>query len=235
MRLPSLCLRLAACALTVVSSWSLGTISGAAATGPSAGAASHGRPRIPATAGGRQAATPPGSPRTAACGAPAPEEPPPEGLRRRTEALWGLPRAWLRRFPPDLREPGPFDPLEPWRAAVAGALEGVEPVVPVEAAEASPAVVAQAIESHERGTAYDQVIEIDAAALGPHVARPHMVNVAPGADAVGTRVDQIVIGSCTNGRIEDLRQAAAIARGRKVADGEQLYVQFVAQSIRTEG
>ncbi len=72
---------------------------------------------------------------------------------------------------------------------------------------------------------YDQVIEIDAASLGPHVARPHMVdNVAPIADTLGTKVDQIVIGSCTNGRLEDLAIAAEILKGRRVADGVRMLV-----------
>jgi len=72
---------------------------------------------------------------------------------------------------------------------------------------------------------YAQVIEIDAAALGPHVAKPHMVdNVSPIADAAGTRVDQIVIGSCTNGRLEDLAIAAEILKGRRVADGVRMLV-----------
>ncbi len=64
---------------------------------------------------------------------------------------------------------------------------------------------------------YAQVIEIDAAAVPPTVSRPHLPsNTAAAADLADITIDQVVIGSCTNGRLEDLRQAASILRGRKV-------------------
>jgi len=73
--------------------------------------------------------------------------------------------------------------------------------------------------------AYDQVIEIDASSLAPHVARPHTVdNVGTIDQVAGTRVDQIVIGSCTNGRLEDLAVAAETLKGRKVAAGVRMLV-----------
>ena len=54
----------------------------------------------------------------------------------------------------------------------------------------------------------------------PQVAFPHLPsNTRPAAEARDIRVDQVVIGTCTNGRIEDLRIAAAILKGRKVARG----------------
>jgi len=72
---------------------------------------------------------------------------------------------------------------------------------------------------------YDQVIEIDAAALTPQIARPHTVdNVAPIAAIAGTPVHQIVIGSCTNGRLDDLAVAASILEGRRVADGVRMLI-----------
>lgn len=65
---------------------------------------------------------------------------------------------------------------------------------------------------------YAEVIEIDVPAIEPAVAFPHLPsNVRPVREAKGVRIDQAVIGSCTNGRIEDLRQAAAILKGRKVS------------------
>lgn len=65
---------------------------------------------------------------------------------------------------------------------------------------------------------YAQVIEIDAADIVPTVAFPHLPsNTRPVAEARDVRIDQAVIGSCTNGRIEDMRQAAAVLAGRKVA------------------
>ncbi|HSL21090.1 MAG TPA: 3-isopropylmalate dehydratase large subunit [Vicinamibacterales bacterium] len=73
--------------------------------------------------------------------------------------------------------------------------------------------------------AYERVVEIDAAALTPCVACPHAVDRVKPVDAVaGTRVQQIVIGSCTNGRIEDLEVAARILRGRKVARSVRMLV-----------
>ncbi|HPC82257.1 MAG TPA: 3-isopropylmalate dehydratase large subunit [Thermoanaerobaculaceae bacterium] len=72
---------------------------------------------------------------------------------------------------------------------------------------------------------YDQVIEIDAAALAPQIACPHTVDNVKPVDAVaGTRVNQIVIGSCTNGRLDDLETAAAILKGKKVAAGTRMLV-----------
>jgi homoaconitate hydratase family protein len=66
--------------------------------------------------------------------------------------------------------------------------------------------------------AYERVIEYDVSALLPQVARPHTVdNVVPITEVIGTKVDQALIGTCTNGRLEDLQVAAQILRGRKIA------------------
>jgi 3-isopropylmalate/(R)-2-methylmalate dehydratase large subunit len=72
---------------------------------------------------------------------------------------------------------------------------------------------------------YSDVIEIDASALVPQVACPHTVdNVKPVTAVAGTRVHQIVIGSCTNGRLDDLETAAAILKGHKVASSVRMLV-----------
>lgn len=64
---------------------------------------------------------------------------------------------------------------------------------------------------------YARVIEIDASTIEPQVALPHLPeNVRPVSQVGEVRIDQAVIGSCTNGRLEDLRIAAAILRGRRV-------------------
>jgi 3-isopropylmalate/(R)-2-methylmalate dehydratase large subunit len=64
---------------------------------------------------------------------------------------------------------------------------------------------------------YAQVIDIDASEIEPQVAFPHLPeNVRPANQAGQVRIDQAVIGSCTNGRLEDLRVAAGILRGRQV-------------------
>jgi 3-isopropylmalate/(R)-2-methylmalate dehydratase large subunit len=65
---------------------------------------------------------------------------------------------------------------------------------------------------------YAEVIEIDCSTLRPQVAFPHLPSNVRSIDDVGTvPIDQVVIGSCTNGRIEDLRRAGRILKGRKVA------------------
>ena len=72
---------------------------------------------------------------------------------------------------------------------------------------------------------YERVIEIDASALAPQLSFPHSVdNVHTVNEAKGRKVDQIVIGSCTNGRLDDLEIAARILSGRKVADGVRMLI-----------
>ncbi|MCA1945205.1 MAG: 3-isopropylmalate dehydratase large subunit [Desulfovibrio sp.] len=71
----------------------------------------------------------------------------------------------------------------------------------------------------DAGAPYDEIITIDAGSLSPQVACPHLPDNVRGVDELAAEhivVNQSVIGSCTNGRIEDLREAAAILKGRKV-------------------
>ena len=64
---------------------------------------------------------------------------------------------------------------------------------------------------------YAEVIEIDVSQIEPQVAFPHLPeNARPVSEANDVRIDQAVIGSCTNGRLEDLRAAAELLRGRRV-------------------
>jgi 3-isopropylmalate/(R)-2-methylmalate dehydratase large subunit len=57
------------------------------------------------------------------------------------------------------------------------------------------------------------------------VAKPHTVdNVVPVSEVAGTKIDQVVIGTCTNGRLSDLRQAADALKGRHIAKGVRLLV-----------
>jgi len=63
----------------------------------------------------------------------------------------------------------------------------------------------------------DELAEFDVAGLAPQVACPHQVdNVCDVTAVEGTRIDQAVLGSCTNGRLEDLQAAEAVLRGRRV-------------------
>jgi len=72
---------------------------------------------------------------------------------------------------------------------------------------------------------FDKVIEIDASKLEPQIACPHTVdNVKPVGQVAGTKIDQIVIGSCTNGRLDDLETAADIIKGHKIAKGTRMLV-----------
>ena len=72
---------------------------------------------------------------------------------------------------------------------------------------------------------YHSVIDIDVAKIKPQVAFPPLPSNTKDIDQVGNvRIDQAVIGSCTNGRIEDLRIAAAILKGRKVAPFVRLII-----------
>jgi 3-isopropylmalate/(R)-2-methylmalate dehydratase large subunit len=65
--------------------------------------------------------------------------------------------------------------------------------------------------------AFAQTLMIDLAGLEPLVALPHLPgNVVPIVEAIGTRIDQVYIGNCSNGTMTDLRQTAEILRGRRV-------------------
>ena len=82
---------------------------------------------------------------------------------------------------------------------------------------------------------YVRTVEIDVSTLEPQIACPHTVDhVKPIGQVVGTRVHQVVIGSCTNGRLDDLEAAAAIVRGKKVAQGVRMLVFPASGRIYTQ-
>ena len=75
------------------------------------------------------------------------------------------------------------------------------------------------------GADYDRLLAIDLTDLTPRVAKPHFVdNVCPVEDVQGLEIDQVFIGTCTNGRFSDLEIAASILKGRSVAPGLRLVV-----------
>ena len=79
---------------------------------------------------------------------------------------------------------------------------------------------------------YERTIKIDLDGLEPVVAFPHLPsNVRPVRDAGEIAIDQVVIGSCTNGRICDMRVAAEVMRGRQVAGGVRALVIHATQRI----
>ncbi len=91
---------------------------------------------------------------------------------------------------------------------------------------------------------YDRVIDIDLSALKPTVAFPHLPeNTKTVDEAGGVAIDQVVIGSCTNGRISDIRVAAEILRGKKVKKGvrvivfpgsQRVYLQAIKEGLVTD-
>jgi 3-isopropylmalate/(R)-2-methylmalate dehydratase large subunit len=82
------------------------------------------------------------------------------------------------------------------------------------------------------GARYAAELGVDLSKLEPMVAFPHLPENTRPLSQVGTvPVDQVVVGSCTNGRIEDLRRAAKVLRGRKVHDGVRMLVFPATQEI----
>ncbi len=79
--------------------------------------------------------------------------------------------------------------------------------------------------SADENAVYEKSVEIDVSDLAPQIACPHTVDhVKPVAEVEGVELDQIVIGSCTNGRLEDLKIAAKILKGKRVADNVRMLV-----------
>ena len=73
--------------------------------------------------------------------------------------------------------------------------------------------------------AYDRVVEIDANLLAPQIACPHTVdNVKPIDGIKGKKINQIVVGSCTNGRLDDIEIVARTLKGKHVAEGTRMLV-----------
>jgi 3-isopropylmalate/(R)-2-methylmalate dehydratase large subunit len=82
---------------------------------------------------------------------------------------------------------------------------------------------------------YGQVLHYDVGDLVPQVAKPHRVdNVAPVTEIAGLPINQALIGTCTNGRLEDLQAAADILRGKQIAPWVRLLVLPASRSILLE-
>jgi 3-isopropylmalate/(R)-2-methylmalate dehydratase large subunit len=99
------------------------------------------------------------------------------------------------------------DETERYLRDEAGVTDRIEPVQP------------------DKDAVYSQVLDIDVTDLRPQIACPHTVdNVKPIERVEGTKVHQVVIGSCTNGRLDDLAIAAGIMKGKKVAQNTRMLV-----------
>jgi 3-isopropylmalate/(R)-2-methylmalate dehydratase large subunit len=79
---------------------------------------------------------------------------------------------------------------------------------------------------------YERIISINTDSLGFYAAKPHSFgNVCPVQDVIGTKIDQAVIGSCANGRFEDIAAAARILKGKKVASHTRFLIQPASWAV----
>jgi 3-isopropylmalate/(R)-2-methylmalate dehydratase large subunit len=84
----------------------------------------------------------------------------------------------------------------------------------------------------DKDATYVEIKEYDCSKIPPTVSCPHLPsNTKPAAELQDVRIDQVVIGSCTNGRLEDLREAAAVIKGRKVHPDVRMIVIPATQRI----
>ena len=106
-------------------------------------------------------------------------------------------------------------------AIEAGAKNGIFPVDGVTRAYLNGRTEREPVEySADSDAVYEKVIRINLSDIVPTVACPHLPeNTKPASELSGIKIDQVVIGSCTNGRMEDMEAAYKILSGKKVADG----------------
>ncbi len=84
----------------------------------------------------------------------------------------------------------------------------------------------------DQDASYAQVLHYDVRNLVPQVAKPHRVdNVVPVTEIAGLQIEQALIGTCTNGRLEDLQAAAELLRGRRIAPWVRLLVLPASREI----
>lgn len=92
-----------------------------------------------------------------------------------------------------------------------------------------------AVLNPDKDADYEQVFDIALDSIVPIVAKPHFVdNVVPATDCSGIPIDEAFLGSCNNGRIEDLRVGAALLRGKKVADSVRFLVVPASRAVYEE-
>jgi 3-isopropylmalate/(R)-2-methylmalate dehydratase large subunit len=84
----------------------------------------------------------------------------------------------------------------------------------------------------DAGATYARVLRFDVSRLTPHVALPHSpANAVPITQVKGTKIQAGFIGSCTNARLDDLHQAAAVLRGRRLAPGTRLVIAPASRAV----
>ena len=89
--------------------------------------------------------------------------------------------------------------------------------------------------SADDDASYERTINIDLATIEPLVAKPHSVdNIAPARELKGTKINQVFIGTCTNGRLEDIAMAAKILKGKRRHPETRLIVAPASQKVLLE-
>ena len=84
----------------------------------------------------------------------------------------------------------------------------------------------------DAGAAYERELDYDLGELEPVVAKPHTVdNVCPVGQAAGTKINQCLLGTCTNGRLNDLQEAAAILRNKRVSPDVRFLVLPASRAV----
>ena len=129
-------------------------------------------------------------------------------------------------------------------AIEAGAKNGIFPVDDVTRSYCEGRFTRTPVEyTADEDAEYTREVVIDLSTLRPTVSFPHLPEKTRTIDEIGDKevnIDQAVIGSCTNGRMEDLRAAASLLKGRKVADGvrcivipgtQQIYLQAMKEGL----
>lgn len=87
----------------------------------------------------------------------------------------------------------------------------------------------------DSGAGYEKTVEIDLSQLTPRIAAPSRVDNVSGAEQYeGLKVDQVFIGTCTNGRLDDLHEAARVLRGKQVAQGTRLLIVPASSQVLEE-
>ena len=121
-------------------------------------------------------------------------------------------------------------------AIEAGAKNGIFPVDDVTRAYLSGRTEREPVEySADADAVYEKVVEIDLSKIVPTVSCPHLPeNTRPASELSDIKIDQVVIGSCTNGRMEDMETAYKILNGKKVADGVRCIIIPATMAIYRE-
>lgn len=121
-------------------------------------------------------------------------------------------------------------------AIEAGAKNGIFPVDEVTRAYLAGRSERPPVEfSADPDAVYEKTVEIDLSAIVPTVACPHLPeNTKPASELADVKIDQVVIGSCTNGRMEDMEAAYRTLRGKKVAGGVRCIIIPATMAIYRE-